>query len=52
MYKSTLEEQLYLQDLGVSFSYTDTIDAQSRKDLIIIATEWRKEHPKNPTLEL
>ena len=44
MYKGTIEEQLYLSDLGVPFSYTDTIDAQSRRDLIQIAANWREEH--------
>lgn len=46
-YQNTLEEQMYLQDLGVSFSYTDTIDAKTRKDLIEFLNTWRKEHPKN-----
>ena len=46
MYNNTLEEQLYLQDNGVSFSYTDTIDAQSRKDLVNTMMHWREEHPR------
>lgn len=45
-YQNTLEEQMYLQDLGVSFDYTDTIDAKTRKDLLEFLGEWRKEHPK------
>ena len=49
MYNSTLEEQLFLQDQGVSFVYTDTIDYQSRRDLINIVLQWREEHPR-PTL--
>jgi hypothetical protein len=44
MYKDTIEEQLFLNDLGVPFSYTDTIDAQTRRDLIQIAANWREEH--------
>lgn len=51
MYKDTIEEQLYLSDLGVPFSYTDTIDAQTRRDLIQIAVNWREEHPKRTGLE-
>ena len=42
MYKGVIEEQLYLMDLGVSFSYTDTIDAQTRRDLLTIVSEWRQ----------
>lgn len=51
MYKGTIEEQLYLSDLGVPFSYTDTIDAQTRRDLIQIAVNWREEHPRKTGLE-
>ena len=51
MYRGTIEEQLYLSDLGVPFSYTDTIDAQSRRDLIQIAANWREEHPRKTGLE-
>ena len=47
MYKGVIEEQLYLMDLGVSFSYTDTIDAQTRRDLLTIVSEWRQTH-ENP----
>jgi len=52
MYRGTIEEQLYLNDLGVPFSYTDTLDAQSRRDLLQIASAWREEHPKNNLLNL
>lgn len=45
-YNNTLEEQLYLQDNGVSFSYTDTLDAQMRKDLVNSMMQWREEHPR------
>ena len=34
---------------GVSFLYTDTIDAQTREDLINQISEWRQEH-KKPSL--
>ena len=51
MYRGTIEEQLYLSDLGVPFSYTDTIDAQTRRDLIQIAVNWREEHSKRTGLE-
>lgn len=44
MYKGVIEEQLYLLDLGVSFSYTDTIDAQTRRDLLMFVGEWREKH--------
>ena len=47
MYKGVIEEQLYLMDLGVSFSYTDTIDAQTRRDLLTFVSEWRQTH-ENP----
>ena len=49
MYNNTLEEQIFLQDQGVSFAYTDTLDFQSRRDLINTILEWREEHPR-PTL--
>lgn len=51
MYRGTIEEQLYLSDLGVPFSYTDTVDAQTRRDLIQIAVSWREEHPRKTGLE-
>ena len=51
MYKGTIEEQLFLNDLGVPFSYTDTIDAQTRRDLIQIVSNWREEHPRKSLLE-
>ena len=44
MYNDILEEQLYLQDSGVSFEYTDNIDAQSRRDLIKFIHNWKEEH--------
>lgn len=47
MYSNTVEEQIFLQDQGVSFDYTDKLDAQSRKDLINIILNWREEHPRN-----
>lgn len=50
MYKDIMEEQFYLLDLGVSFEYSDSIDNQTRKDLIIFLGEWRKEHPRNPLI--
>lgn len=40
IYKNVVQEQLYLQDLGVSFQYTDSIDSFTRKDLINFAQEW------------
>jgi len=46
MYNSTLEEQIFLQDNGVSFSYTDTLDSQSRKDLVNSIIQWREDHPR------
>lgn len=46
MYKDTIEEQLWLQDQGVSFDYTDNLDFQSRRDLIRVLSEWREEHPR------
>lgn len=46
MYKNAIIEQIYLQDEGVSFSYTDNIDNQTRKDLIEILVEWREDHPR------
>lgn len=46
-YKDIIEEQLYLEDLGVSFAYTDTLDNQARLDLIKFASDWRKSHPKS-----
>ena len=49
MYKNTIEEQLWLQDMGVSFDYTDKLDFQSRRDLIRTLSNWREEHPR-PTL--
>jgi len=49
MYNNTMEEQLFLQDQGVSFAYTDTLDFQSRRDLINTMLQWREEHPR-PTL--
>lgn len=50
LYKNTIEEQLFLSDNGVSFSYTDTIDSQSRQDLILILLDWREKHPKETLL--
>ena len=50
MYKGVIEEQLYLMDLGVSFSYTDTIDAQTRRDLLMFVGEWRKKKKKEPNI--
>ena len=50
MYKEVVEEQLYLSDLGVSFSYTDTRDAQSRRDLISFAEAWRENHKPQKSL--
>ena len=50
MYKGVIEEQLYLMDLGVSFSYTDTIDAQTRRDLLMFVGEWREKHKKEPNI--
>lgn len=47
MYKNTIEEQLYLQDNGVSFSYTDNIDALSRKDLVQFVSEWNDKRNSN-----
>lgn len=47
MYSNTVEEQIFLQDQGVSFDYTDKLDAQSRKDLINIILNWREEHSRN-----
>lgn len=46
MHQDILEEQLYLQSEGVSFEYTDSIDARSRRDLIKFISSWREEHPK------
>ena len=42
VYRNVIQEQLFLQDLGVSFDYTDTIDSYSRRDLIDFAKEWRE----------
>lgn len=49
MYKNTIEEQFWLQDMGVSFDYSDKLDFQSRRDLIRALSDWRQEHPR-PTL--
>lgn len=46
MYRNTIEEQIFLQDNGVSFGYTDTLDAQSRRELVRFMSEWREEHPR------
>ena len=48
MYTNTIEEQLYLLDSGVSFEYTDSIDAITRKDLLQFMGAWREKHPKTP----
>ena len=50
MYKNTIEEQLYLSDSGVSFEYTDSIDAVTRKDLLQFMGAWREEHQKPMSL--
>ena len=50
MYKGVIEEQLYLMDLGVSFSYTDTIDAQTRRDLLTFTSEWRDKNKKSNSI--
>ena len=47
VYQNVLREQFYLQDLGVSFSYTDTIDQYSRRDLLDIADEIVEARNKN-----
>ena len=50
MYQDILEEQLYLQSEGVSFEYSDNIDARSRRDLIRFISHWREEHPRPQVL--
>ena len=42
--KDIYDCQIYLLDLGVSFEYTDNIDAQSRRDLIKFIHNWKEEH--------
>lgn len=33
-------------DMGVSFEFTEQLDAQTRRDLIMFIGEWRKTHKK------
>ena len=47
IYRNVIQEQLYLQDLGVSFVYTDTLDSFSRRDLLHYAQEWKELKAQN-----
>lgn len=47
MYRVVIQEQLFLQDLGVSFDYTDSIDNMTRRDLVEFAKDWRDLKRKN-----
>jgi len=45
-----VKEQIVLSENGISMEYTDTIDSQSRYDLLQFMSEWREEHPLIPKL--
>ena len=45
-YDNILREQIYLQESGVSFSYTDTLSFNERRNLVRAYTEFIEEKNK------
>ena len=48
-YENILKEQIFLQDNGVSFSYTDSISFYERQDIILSMIDYLEE--KNKKIE-